>query len=399
VLPPYDTVTGPANHVVEPETNDASSESNAGIGAIGGVMSTFTVTDTFATPPPLAPEQVSVVPAVSAVISAGSQPVCEVIADVLSATFHETVTTPVYQPFDPSGPVIVGVIVGGVLSGTLYTTLSVLTATLPTASCAVTVTTFAPGCSAIALTVDGQVWGRRYRDVRSGFSLPPGITLANFASTGLERFPETPESGLAAYVTSLLDPSIDWNDVAELAASTTLPIVLKGILQDEETRATFVRLLQDTLPFVEDLKVERFADKSLLIALKEGFSDGMYLPAAFLSDGTLHLIALIVALYFDKSEVTIIEEPERNIHPHLISKVAAMLKDASRQKQVIVTTHNPELVKHADLEDLLLVQRDERGFSRITRPAEDEQLKVFLENDLGVDELYVQNLLGVGHGV
>lgn len=180
---------------------------------------------------------------------------------------------------------------------------------------------------------------------------------------------------------------------------SNLAIVLRAILQDEESRATFVRLLQDALPFVEDLKVERFADKSLLIALKEGFSERTYLPAAFLSDGTLHLIALIVALYFDKSEVTIIEEPERNIHPHLISKVAAMLKDASRQKQVIVTTHNPELVKHADLEDLLLVQRDERGFSRITRPAEDEQLKVFLENDLGVDELYVQDLLGVGHGV
>lgn len=180
---------------------------------------------------------------------------------------------------------------------------------------------------------------------------------------------------------------------------SNLAIVLRGILLEEKTRTRFARLLRDVLPFVEDLKVERFADKSLLIALKEGFSDEMYLPAAFLSDGTIHLIALIVALYFDKSDVTIIEEPERNIHPHLISKVAAMLKDASRHKQVIVTTHNPELVKHADLEDLLLVQRDEQGFSRITRPAENEQLKVFLENDLGVDELYVQNLLGVGYGV
>jgi predicted ATPase len=177
---------------------------------------------------------------------------------------------------------------------------------------------------------------------------------------------------------------------------SNLAIVLRNILQDEERRNQLTLLLQDLLPFVTDLKVERFADKSLLISLKERFSQESYVPASFLSDGTIHLTALIIALYFTKAPVVIIEEPERNIHPHLISKVAAMLADASKKKQVIVTTHNPELVKHARLEDLLLVHRDADGFSRVSRPAENEELKVFLENDLGVDELYVQNLLGVG---
>lgn len=154
--------------------------------------------------------------------------------------------------------------------------------------------------------------------------------------------------------------------------------------------------MHDLLPFVTDVKVDRFAaDKSLLISMRESFSED-YLPASFLSDGTIHLTALILALYFDKAPIVIIEEPERNSHPHLISKVAAMLADASKQKQVIVSTHNPELVKHARLEDLLLVHRDADGFSQISRPAENEQLKVFLENDLGVEDLYVQDLLGVG---
>jgi predicted ATPase len=177
---------------------------------------------------------------------------------------------------------------------------------------------------------------------------------------------------------------------------SNLAIVLRNLLQNEESRKQLTLILRDLLPFVSDLKVERFADKSLLISLEESFAAGSYLPASFLSDGTIHLTALILALYFDKAPVVIIEEPERNIHPHLISKVAAMLADASKKKQVIVTTHNPELVKHAQLEDLLLVRRDAEGFSRISRPAENEQLKVFLENDLGVDELYVQDLLGVG---
>jgi predicted ATPase len=180
---------------------------------------------------------------------------------------------------------------------------------------------------------------------------------------------------------------------------SNLAIVLRNILQDEERRETFVRLLKDALPFVDHLKVDRFADRSLLIALKERYSNQSYLPASFLSDGTIHVTALILALYFEKAPVTIIEEPERNIHPHLISKVVGMMKDAARQRQIIATTHNPEVVKNADLEDLLLVQRDKDGFSRISRPAESEELKVFLENDLGVDELYVQNLLSVGRAV
>jgi 4-hydroxymandelate oxidase len=44
------------------------------------------------------------------------------------------------------------------------------------------------------------------------------------------------DSGLATYVTSLLDPSLDWNDVADLVASTRLPVVLKGILHPDDAR-------------------------------------------------------------------------------------------------------------------------------------------------------------------
>lgn len=193
--------------------------------------------------------------------------------------------------------------------------------------------------------------------------------------------------------------SIQVSGKAELEADgSNLALVLRRLLQDEDRGRAFILVLKDILPFVDDLKIEHFADKSLLIALREHYGQS-YIPAAFLSDGTIHLIALILALFFEKGDIVVIEEPERNIHPALISKVAGLLKDASRHKQIIVTTHNPELVKHVDLEDLLMVHRDAEGFSRITRPAENAELKVFLENDLGVDELYVQNLLGAWNAV
>jgi len=77
----------------------------------------------------------------------------------------------------------------------------------------------------------------------------------------------------------------------------------------------------------------------------------------------------------------------------LISRITAMMKDASRQKQIIVTTHNPEVVRHADIDDILLVSRSEDGFSTISRPADSEEVKMFLQNEMGLEELFVGNLL------
>jgi predicted ATPase len=113
------------------------------------------------------------------------------------------------------------------------------------------------------------------------------------------------------------------------------------------------------------------------------------------SDGTINILALIIALYFEKRPVTIIEEPERNIHPFLISKLVEMLKDASSSKQVIVTTHNPEMVKQVAIEDILLISRDADGFSRLSRPFTRKEIRTFLEHEIGIEDLFIQNLLGI----
>ena len=132
-----------------------------------------------------------------------------------------------------------------------------------------------------------------------------------------------------------------------------------------------------------------------VILLFEIYFQKQYLPASLISDGTINITALIIALYFERKPLTIIEEPDRNIHPYLISKVINMMKDASQNKQVIVTTHNPEIVKYAGLENILFVSRCKEGFSIISRPGDKEEVKIFLKNEIGIEELYVQNLLGV----
>jgi predicted ATPase len=169
-----------------------------------------------------------------------------------------------------------------------------------------------------------------------------------------------------------------------------------NIVQNREDKRRFLNLINDLLPFVNDLRVQKFADKSFLFTLREKYVEqSPYLPASFLSDGTVNIAALVIALYFEHKPILIIEEPERNIHPHLISKIVNMLEEVSEKRQIIVTTHNPEIVKHASIENLLLISRNELGFSNICRPSESKEVQLFLQNELGIAELYVQDLLGV----
>jgi hypothetical protein len=70
-----------------------------------------------------------------------------------------------------------------------------------------------------------------------------------------------------------------------------------------------------------------------------------------------------------------------------------MMKDASTNKQIILSTHNPEIVKYAGTEYLNFVSRDSEGFSKIIKAQEIGEIRTFLENEIGIEELYVQNLL------
>lgn len=176
---------------------------------------------------------------------------------------------------------------------------------------------------------------------------------------------------------------------------SNLAIVLENILKNKEKKRKLSNLVDYLLPFIDDLTVERFVDKSLRLRFRETYTPEQYLPAFAISDGTIDMIALVIAMYFEEKPLLIIEEPERSVHPSLISRIMEMLKETSEKKQIIITTHNPEIVKHADLNDILLISRDEEGLSTLSRPGEKREVKIFLENDIGIEKLYIKNLLGV----
>ncbi|MGB1206078.1 MAG: AAA family ATPase [Chitinophagales bacterium] len=172
-----------------------------------------------------------------------------------------------------------------------------------------------------------------------------------------------------------------------------LSLVVKKILADKEKARSFSNLVSDALPFIKMVEMDNFYRQSVAFNVQEQHSEARF-PSALLSDGTIAVTAIIAALFFEKQPFMVFEEPEHGVHPALIAKLVQYFYDASEKKQIIITTHNPEIVKHIQkLEDLLLVSRDEKGFAQISRPIEQEMVKAFLENELGIDELFTQNLL------
>lgn len=170
--------------------------------------------------------------------------------------------------------------------------------------------------------------------------------------------------------------------------------VLHSILRTKENRKKLTTLLNEFLPFVDGITIENNFDKSFSYKVQEKFSNKAF-HANFLSDGTVSLLAIIIALYFEElSNVIILEEPERNIHPKLLSSLLESAEDVSEEKQVIITTHNPEFLKHAKIDNVRLVQRDADGYTLISTPGNSEAVRCFVENDLGLDDLFLQDMLG-----
>jgi lactate 2-monooxygenase len=101
----------------------------------------------------------------------------------------------------------------------------------------------AAGYEAIVVTLDTWLLGWRPRDLANGY-LPflKGEGVANYFSdpvfrAALERTPEQdPGPAIGHWAYQFANPSVTWEDLAWLREQTALPIVLKGIIHDEDAR-------------------------------------------------------------------------------------------------------------------------------------------------------------------
>ena len=92
------------------------------------------------------------------------------------------------------------------------------------------------GYTGVMLTVDAPLLGRRERDIRSGFTLPSHLTIANAADAGMAVVPEasTDASGLMLHFRSLHDAALLPKDITWVREVSGLPVIVKGIVRGDD---------------------------------------------------------------------------------------------------------------------------------------------------------------------
>jgi predicted ATPase len=111
-----------------------------------------------------------------------------------------------------------------------------------------------------------------------------------------------------------------------------------------------------------------------------------------LSDGTLRFMTLATLLLQPNLPKTIIiDEPELGLHPFAINKLAGLIKKASAQSQVIVSTQSTDLVDNFAPEDVIIVDRNQTdsAFKRL----ESSSLQNWLKN-YTLGNLWHKNVIG-----
>ncbi len=116
-----------------------------------------------------------------------------------------------------------------------------------------------------------------------------------------------------------------------------------------------------------------------------------------LSDGTLRFICLATLLVQPirigpvQPATILIDEPELGLHPYALSVLAALMRQASESRQLIVSTQSVELVNEFQPEDVIVVSRRD-GASELER-LDAERLREWLE-DYALGDLWKMNVLG-----
>ncbi|EJL6409478.1 AAA family ATPase [Vibrio cholerae] len=109
-------------------------------------------------------------------------------------------------------------------------------------------------------------------------------------------------------------------------------------------------------------------------------------------DGSIRFICLVTALLQPNPPSTIIiDEPELGLHPYAITLLGALLRSASKRMQVIVSTQSVPLLNEFELDDLIVVEREE-GASTFKR-LDADKFRTWLD-DYSVGELWEKNIIG-----
>ncbi|RJP37303.1 MAG: recombinase RecF [Phycisphaerales bacterium] len=213
----------------------------------------------------------------------------------------------------------------------------------------------------------------------------------SIAGWTIYHFHDTSETAAVRHRVSVRDNERFRPDGSNLAAFL---LELRSTFPDryEQIRDT-VRLVA---PFIDEFKLrskENGGDEQVLLEWTQPGSDYPFHPSQ-LSDGTLRFICLATALLQpDPPSTMLFDEPELGLHPQALELLAALVKEAATQTQVIISTQSVALVNQFEPQDVVVVSR--RGGASVFERLDAAALAGWLE-DYAVGELWQKNVIAGG---
>jgi len=136
-----------------------------------------------------------------------------------------------------------------------------------------------------------------------------------------------------------------------------------------------LRVMSERVPGVSKVEAKETEDGRLVLRFQDGSFKDPFI-ARYVSDGTIKMFAYLVLLYDPKPHPLLaVEEPENQLYPELLHELVEEFRDyARRGGQVFVSTHSPEFLNGAQLDEIYwLVKQD--GFTTVRRASEIELLR------------------------
>ena len=104
------------------------------------------------------------------------------------------------------------------------------------------------------------------------------------------------------------------------------------------------------------------------------FEDGLELLPPNTSDGFYKILTMLIAIYL-KPPLLIVDEIENSLHPSTLELILDTIKIGDNQ--AIITTHSPVVVDMTELNDIILVEK-EQGESKFKRIKDPDKIREFL---------------------
>ena len=144
-----------------------------------------------------------------------------------------------------------------------------------------------------------------------------------------------------------------------------------------------LQAMRERVPGVSDVEAKPTEDGRLVLRFQDGSFQDPFI-ARYVSDGTIKMFAYLVLLYDPNPHPLLaVEEPENQLYPALMRQLVEEFRAyAQRGGQVFVSTHSPDFLNGAELDEIRWLVKED-GFTTVRRASESELLQSLIhEGDL-----------------